>query len=84
MSGYREGLTGPFLDFIMKKYTSHRCIPKFADQPDLKAGYEHLFASTQPKFSPSGVKVEQSVHSVEINLALKARMKELEKPSKSN
>lgn len=83
MSGYREGLTGPFLDFIMKKYTSHRCIPKFADQPDLQAGYEQLFASTQPKFSPSGVKVEQTGSLVEINVALKARMKDLEKPRKS-
>ena len=27
MSGYREGLQGPLLDFTMKKYTSHRSIP---------------------------------------------------------
>ena len=27
MSGYRQGLEGPLLDYIMKKYTSHRRIP---------------------------------------------------------
>ncbi len=27
MSGYRLGLSGPLLDFTMKKYTSHRRIP---------------------------------------------------------
>lgn len=27
MSGYREGLQGPLLDFSMKKYSSHRSIP---------------------------------------------------------
>ena len=72
MLGYREGLTGPFLDCIMKKYTSHRCIPKFADQPDLQAGYEELFASTQPKFSLSGVEVEQKGSLIDINLEMKA------------
>jgi hypothetical protein len=27
MSGYREGLEGPLLDYTMKKYRSHRAIP---------------------------------------------------------
>ena len=27
MSGYREGLQGPLLDFSMKRYSSHRSIP---------------------------------------------------------
>ena len=27
MSGYRMGLQGPALDYAIKKYTSHRCIP---------------------------------------------------------
>jgi hypothetical protein len=27
MSGYRQNLEGPLLDYAMKKYTSHRCIP---------------------------------------------------------
>jgi hypothetical protein len=27
MSGYREGLSGPLLDFTMKKYKCHRTIP---------------------------------------------------------
>ena len=27
MSGYREGLEGPLLDYTMKKYRSHRCVP---------------------------------------------------------
>ena len=27
MSGYREKLDGPLLDFAMKKYSSHRRIP---------------------------------------------------------
>ena len=27
MSGYREGLEGPKLDYAMKKYTSHRRVP---------------------------------------------------------
>ena len=27
MSGYRAGLSGPLLDFTMKKYKSHRSIP---------------------------------------------------------
>ena len=84
MSGYREGLTGPFLDCIMKKYTSHRCIPKFADQPDLQAGYEELFASTQPKFSLSGVKAKQKRSLIDINLEMKARMKVLQKRGTSN
>ena len=77
MSGYREGLTGPFLDFIMKKYARHHCIPKFADQPELQAGYEELFASTQPQFSLSGVKVEQKGSLIGINLEMKARIGKL-------
>jgi len=28
MEGYRQGLSGPFLDFIMKKQKSHRTIDK--------------------------------------------------------
>ena len=27
MSGYREGLVGPQLDYAVKKYKGHRCIP---------------------------------------------------------
>ena len=27
MSGFRAGLSGPLLDFTMKKYKSHRSIP---------------------------------------------------------
>ena len=27
MSGYREGLVGPELDYAVKKYRGHRCIP---------------------------------------------------------
>ena len=27
MSGYRKGLEGPFLDYVMKKYKGHRTIP---------------------------------------------------------
>lgn len=27
MDGYRKGLTGPLLDFQVKQYRSHRCIP---------------------------------------------------------
>ena len=27
MSGYRQGLDGPLLDYIMKKYSGHRRIP---------------------------------------------------------
>ena len=27
MSGYRQGLDGPLLDFTMKKYSGHRRIP---------------------------------------------------------
>ena len=27
MSGYREGLEGSLLDYTMKKYRSHRCVP---------------------------------------------------------
>ena len=27
MSGYRAGLSGPLLDFTMKRYKSHRSIP---------------------------------------------------------
>jgi hypothetical protein len=61
--------------FIMKKYTTHRCIWKFADQRDLQTGYERLFA---------WVKVEQKGGWDEINTALKDRTKDLEKSSKSN
>ena len=28
MSGYRQGLEGPLLDYAMKKYSSHRRIPE--------------------------------------------------------
>jgi len=28
MSGYREGIEGPALDYVMKVYSSHRRIPK--------------------------------------------------------
>ena len=27
MDGYRQGLTGPILEYAVKKYTSHRAIP---------------------------------------------------------
>ena len=27
MDGYRRGLEGPLLDYVMKKYSSHRSIP---------------------------------------------------------
>ena len=27
MTGYREGLIGPLLEYAVKKYTSHRAIP---------------------------------------------------------
>jgi hypothetical protein len=27
MSGYREKLEGPLLDYAMRKYTSHRVVP---------------------------------------------------------
>ena len=29
MTGYREGLTGPLLEFAVQKYKSHRAIPAF-------------------------------------------------------
>ena len=29
MTGYREGLTGPLLEFAVQKYTSHRAIPAY-------------------------------------------------------
>jgi transposase len=79
MSGYREGLVGPFLDYIMKKYTSHRCVPNFASQPDLKAAYEQLFLSTQTRFTPSGEKVDVKDSAAIITQVMRARMKELEK-----
>lgn len=31
MSGYRQGLQGPLLDYVMKKYRSHREVPRFVD-----------------------------------------------------
>ena len=31
MSGYRQGLTGPLLDYDMKKHRSHRQIPRFVE-----------------------------------------------------
>ena len=30
MSGYRQGLDGPLLDYTMKKYSGHRRIPDVA------------------------------------------------------
>lgn len=36
MQGYRVGLHGPVLDYAMKKYKSHRCIPNTATYQDLQ------------------------------------------------
>jgi hypothetical protein len=30
MSGYRRGLKGPMLDYVLKKYKGHRVVPQFA------------------------------------------------------
>jgi hypothetical protein len=30
MSGYRRGLKGPLLDYVLKKYKGHRVVPQFA------------------------------------------------------
>ena len=47
MSGYREGLEGPLLDYTMKRYKGHRCIPKGV-QEQMKADYEtHLGKKTK-------------------------------------
>jgi len=49
MEGYRLGLSGPFLDFIMKKQKSHRCIDpegiQLAQQQFL-AKYPHMKKAT--------------------------------------
>jgi len=81
MSAYREGLTGPFLDYVVKKYSSHRCIPKFADEPDLRAAYEKEFECTRRVTTVSGrvVKVED-----QLDPALVSRMRLLEKKRSSN
>jgi len=45
MEGYRMGLSGPFLDFIMKKQKSHRCIDPEAiqlAQEQFLVKYPHL------------------------------------------
>ena len=47
MSGYREGLEGPLLDYTMKRYKGHRCIPKGVME-QMKADYEtHLSKKTK-------------------------------------
>ena len=39
LSGYRRGFHGPILDFIMKKYKSHRAIPLHVANADLEASF---------------------------------------------
>jgi hypothetical protein len=44
MSGYRACLSGPLLDFTMKKYKSHRSIPSGIIDTVTKQFDEHLKA----------------------------------------
>jgi hypothetical protein len=49
MSGYREKLEGPFLDYAIKVYRGHRVVPvSVTDQ--LKLKYEKYLAIKKEKF----------------------------------
>eukprot|EP01032_Pedospumella_encystans_P011026 gene11026-12856_t len=41
MSGYRQGLSGPLLDYVMKKYRGHRAIPAFVENQIRTLEEEH-------------------------------------------
>jgi hypothetical protein len=47
MSGYRHGLKGPLLDYVLKKYRGHRAIPQFVGNElvELEDGYKAQQAS---------------------------------------
>jgi hypothetical protein len=49
LSGYRLGFKGPILDYIMKKYTSHRTIPLTIVNADLEREYEEHISSKKIK-----------------------------------
>ena len=57
MSGYREGLVGPELDYAVKKYRGHRCIP--VGQKELIK--QAFGAKCEKKFKCSGLKRKSTV-----------------------
>jgi hypothetical protein len=48
MSGYRLGLSGPILEFTMKKFKRHRSIPDGVVD-DMKQQYEEKVLSKRPR-----------------------------------
>jgi hypothetical protein len=48
MSGYRQKLQGPLLDYAMRKYTSHRVVPLGITE-ELTKEYEKYLAKKKSK-----------------------------------